>query len=361
MARIELRDVAHSYNGGKDYALKPLNMVWEDGRTYALLGPSGCGKTTMLNIISGLLKPSEGRLLFDGVDVTDSKAEGRNIAQVFQFPVIYSTMTVAQNLAFPLVCRGYPVNEIKQRVDSVAELLGLSELMQYPARRLTADQKQLVSMGRGLVREDVSAILLDEPLTVIDPQMKFELRRKLKQINREFGITMVFVTHDQTEALTFAEEVVVMKDGEIMQRGSPQDLFERPGNTFVGYFIGSPPMNFLSAEVAEGKLSCPNTRFSVPADNLGGKGEIQIGFRPEFVELVAREKANFATARIEKVDNLGVETIVTLTLPGNLTVRAKTTTRFHQDAGDVVGLSVSDDRIQLYSNGLRIGQANEMA
>jgi len=360
MARIELKDVAHSYNGGKDYALKPLNMVWEDGRTYALLGPSGCGKTTMLNIISGLLKPSEGRLLFDGEDVTDSKTEGRNIAQVFQFPVIYSTMTVAQNLAFPLVCRGYPVNEIKKRVDSVAALLGLGDLMQSPARRLTADQKQLVSMGRGLVREDVSAILLDEPLTVIDPQMKFELRRKLKQINREFGITMVFVTHDQTEAMTFAEEVVVMKDGEIMQRGAPQDLFERPGNTFVGYFIGSPPMNFLKAEIAEGKLSCPGTKFSEPAKGLERKEGIHIGFRPEFVELVDPESANFATGRIEKIDNLGSETIVTLTLSGNQTVRAKTTERFRMKAGEPVGLSISNSRIQLYSRDQRIGQATEL-
>ena len=165
MAKIVLENLGHSYladpKGEHDYALKPVNLTWQDGKTYALLGPSGCGKTTMLNIISGLVAPSHGRLLFDGEDVTNIPTSERNIAQVFQFPVIYSTKTVRQNLAFPLECRGVSPSRIRQRVAEVATLLDLDYALDMPARKLSADQKQLISLGRGLVREDVSAILLD--------------------------------------------------------------------------------------------------------------------------------------------------------------------------------------------------------
>ncbi len=358
MARLELVDVAHSYDGGSTWALQPLNMVWEDGKTYALLGPSGCGKTTMLNIISGLVKPSQGRLLFDGKDVTDANTAGRNIAQVFQFPVIYSTMTVARNLAFPLVCRGYPDDEIKRRVDNVAELLGIADKLQMPARRLSADQKQLVSMGRGLVREDVSAILLDEPLTVIDPQMKFELRRKLKQINREFGITMVFVTHDQNEAMTFAEDVVVMKDGAIMQSGSPQDLFERPDNTFVGYFIGSPPMNFLAAQLDGSDLVCAGLNYRRPVSGVSADARMQLGFRPEFVNLGQNDEpgdgAAVAEGTIARVDNLGIEAVVTLELSDGQVVRAKRPGHYSGRPGDRVKISVALKNLQTYADEIRL-------
>jgi len=182
MAKIELRNVAHSYNAKeaeKTYALKPFNLTWENGGRYAVLGPSGCGKTTMLNIISGLLKPSEGKIIIDGIDLTEANTATRNIAQVFQFPVIYGTMTVYENLAFPLVCRNFPKEAIRAKVEEVAELLNLTSHLTKRAKKLTADQKQLISMGRGLVRDDVAAVLMDEPLTVIDPDLKFELRLRL--------------------------------------------------------------------------------------------------------------------------------------------------------------------------------------
>ena len=186
MARIEL-DLAHSYKADPradaDYALLPLKMTFADGGAYALLGPSGCGKTTLLNIVSGLLAPSQGRVLFDGQDVTQVTPQARNIAQVFQFPVIYDTMTVAQNLAFPLKNRKVPAAQIEQRVNQIAEMLELGPQLKQRAAGLSADQKQKISLGRGLVREDVSAVLFDEPLTVIDPHLKWQLRRKLKQIH----------------------------------------------------------------------------------------------------------------------------------------------------------------------------------
>jgi glycerol transport system ATP-binding protein len=278
MARIDL-DLAHAYKANpqrdEDYALLPLNMCFEDGGAYALLGPSGCGKTTLLNIISGLVRPSQGTVRFDGTDVTGRSPQQRNIAQVFQFPVIYDTMTVAENLAFPLRNRG-----------------------------LAADAKQKISLGRGLVREDVSAVLFDEPLTVIDPHLKWQLRRKLKQIHHELKLTLVYVTHDQVEALTFADQVVVMTRGRAVQIGSASDLFERPQHRFVGHFIGSPGMNFLPAQwdgrqlmvaghAMAGRLPLPDT------------GAITLGVRPEYVRLAAPQAPGAVPARVTQAQDIG--------------------------------------------------------
>jgi glycerol transport system ATP-binding protein len=262
MAEITLQSISHSYGArrgatdepvrGKrpDWALRDVELRWRDGGAYALLGPSGCGKTTLLGIISGLLQPTRGRVLYNGKDVTELSSRERNIAQVFQFPVIYDTMTVYQNLAFPLRNRGLAPDEIDRRVRRIAETLELTELLASRATRISADQKQILALGRGLVREDVAAILFDEPLTVIDPHRKWLLRRKLKEIHKQFKHTLIYVTHDQTEALTFADEVVVMQHGQVLQRGTPEELFRRPAHTYVGYFIGSPGMNVLPCELS---------------------------------------------------------------------------------------------------------------
>lgn len=187
MAQIVIDALRHSYDGDlsdpETLALKQVDLTWEDGRAYALLGPSGCGKSSMLNIISGLVRQSTGRILFDGTDVSDLSTERRNIAQVFQFPVLYDTMTVAENLAFPLKNRRLPSDEIRRRVADVAEMLDLGPLLKKRAAGLGAAEKQKISLGRGLVRSDVAAVLFDEPLTVIDPHVKFELRRKLKLLH----------------------------------------------------------------------------------------------------------------------------------------------------------------------------------
>src|ERR1700691_4760573 len=291
MTQITLDGIAHSYSGkarnDSDYALKPLHYVWEHGKAYALLGPSGCGKTTLLNIISGLVIPSEGRLLFDNTDVTHLPTEQRNIAQVFQFPVIYDTMTVAENLAFPLKNRRMPKLAINRRVGEIAEMLDLTRDLNRRARGLTADAKQKISLGRGLVRADVSAVLFDEPLTVIDPALKWELRSKLKAVHRALDLLMIYVTHDQIEALTFADRVVVMNDGKAVQIGTPAELFDRPEHTFVGYFIGSPGMNLLPAKVDGSRASIDNheIRLGAAYPSLAKDGRVQIGVRPEFVTL----------------------------------------------------------------------------
>ncbi len=308
MARITLDGIGHAYGGKpqseQDYQLKPLHHVWEQGMAYALLGPSGCGKTTLLNIISGLVIPSEGRLLFDETDVTRLPTEQRNIAQVFQFPVIYDTMTVAENLAFPLKNRRLPKSVIDQRVAEIAEMLDLSRDLHRRARGLTADAKQKISLGRGLVRSDVSAVLFDEPLTVIDPALKWELRSKLKAVHRALDLLMIYVTHDQIEALTFADKVVVMNDGRAVQIGTPAELFERPEHTFVGYFIGSPGMNLFPAEVSGARAQVETNVFDLGAVYPAlPKGErIQVGVRPEYVRLTA---AAGLPVRVRRIADLG--------------------------------------------------------
>jgi glycerol transport system ATP-binding protein len=294
MARITLEALKHSYvaepKRPEDWALKEVNLDWQDGGAYALLGPSGCGKTTLLNLISGLLKPTVGRILFDGQDVSRSTPEERNIAQVFQFPVIYDTMTVYDNLAFPLRNRHVPPAEIDARVREIAAMLDLSASLTKRASGLTADGKQKISLGRGLVRSDVNVIMFDEPLTVIDPHLKWVLRSKLKELHHRVKRTMIYVTHDQTEALTFADRVVVMNNGEVVQVGTPIELFERPEHTFVGHFIGSPGMNVLPATRENGGISFFGTRLDMIEDNraeAANGGRLEIGVRPEFVSFAA--------------------------------------------------------------------------
>ena len=284
-----------------------VNHEWEDGSAYALLGPSGCGKTTLLNIISGLLKPTEGRILFDGQDVTGLATEDRNIAQVFQFPVVYDTMTVFDNLAFPLRNRRMPEAEVERRVKDILEMTDLGGIAGRRARGLTADQKQKISLGRGLVRANVNAILFDEPLTVIDPHMKWVLRSQLKRLHRQSGFTMVYVTHDQTEALTFADRVVVMHNGEIVQIGTPAELFERPKHTFVGYFIGSPGMNLMPARIDGQTARVGAQIISLPGTpQIGHSTQIELGIRPEFVKL-GREGMPI---RVDKIEDIGRYRIV---------------------------------------------------
>ncbi|GAA5159083.1 ABC transporter ATP-binding protein [Ornithinimicrobium tianjinense] len=290
MATLTLENVAQTYNPGEDpdrWALKPLELTLESGRTYALVGPSGCGKTTLLNILSGLVTPSHGRVTFDGVDVTSTPTRLRNIAQVFQFPVIYRSMTVRDNLAFPLECRGWPRSRIEERVRAVAEALGLADGLDVPASRLSADEKQLISLGRGLVRDDVAAVLMDEPLTVIDPQLKLSLRRKIRQLSDEFAPTVIYVTHDQYEAMTFAQELLVMSEGRLIQRGTPEQLFESPSSTFVGWFVGSPSMNFLRGTLERGAARVGehliDLAWSPPVPH---GSEVTVGIRPEYIRIV---------------------------------------------------------------------------
>ena len=353
MACIEL-DLAHAYKSNpqqdSDYALLPLKMTFEDGGAYALLGPSGCGKTTMLNIMSGLVAPSSGSVRFDGQDVTRATPQQRNIAQVFQFPVIYDTMTVAENLAFPLRNRKMPKEKIKQRVGEIAEMLELSGQLNQRAAGLAADAKQKISLGRGLVRSDVSAVLFDEPLTVIDPHLKWQLRRKLKQIHHELKLTLIYVTHDQVEALTFADQVVVMTRGRAVQVGSAADLFERPSHTFVGNFIGSPGMNFISGEVEVDKVLVAGVALALPLRQALPLGHIKLGIRPEYLVPVPAQSPGSLPFTVTQVQDVGTHVILSAgsagqTLKARLPISTKPLL-----AGDTVWLQLIGEHTCFYKN-----------
>jgi glycerol transport system ATP-binding protein len=360
MSRITLDGIAHAYgphpSGDGDYALKPLHHVWEHGKAYALLGPSGCGKTTLLNIISGLVLPSHGRLLLDDRDVTRLPTEQRNIAQVFQFPVIYDTMTVAENLAFPLRNRRMARAAIEARVAEIAAMLDLTPDLHRRARGLTADAKQKISLGRGLVRADVAALLFDEPLTVIDPALKWQLRSKLKAVHKALDMLMIYVTHDQTEALTFADRVVVMNEGRAVQVGTPAELFETPEHTFVGFFIGSPGMNFLPALVSGREAVVGNETIPLGAAYapLPSGTRVQIGVRPDFVSLArsggpavqVRRVADFGRKRLAHVTLAGLPLVATV--PDEL-----------EGIGSEACLRFDPNRVLVYQDDVRVVGADD--
>jgi glycerol transport system ATP-binding protein len=358
MARIDIEALRHSYAAdptrattSAGYALKGLSHTFADGGAYALLGPSGCGKTTLLNVLSGLIAPTEGRVRFDGEDVTLLDARRRNIAQVFQFPVVYDSMTVRENLEFPLRCRGVAAGERRRRADEMLALTGLGAIAGRPARNLTADEKQKISLGRGLIREDVAAILFDEPLTVIDPHLKWELRAQLKALHARTRRTMIYVTHDQSEALSFAEQVVVMNAGEVLQVGTPEDLFARPAHVFVGHFIGSPGMNVLPLEVEGGMGMVGGCRLDLPALPPSG-ARLELGVRPEHV----RFGTEGWPVQVERVEDLGRVRIVHGRL-GGLGVRASIEEDIALPAEP--RMSFAPGGVHVYGDGWRVKPAGE--
>jgi glycerol transport system ATP-binding protein len=375
MATITLKGLAHSYlaqpgdpqTHPQDYAIQALDHVWKQGGAYALLGPSGCGKSTLLNIISGLLSPSQGEVLFDDQVVNTLSPEKRNIAQVFQFPVVYDAMTVAENLAFPLKNIKMPKAQIKIKVREIADLLELTDSLDKKAKNLSADQKQKVSMARGLVREDVSAILFDEPLTVIDPNLKWKLRRKLKQIHEQLNITMLYVTHDQLEAATFADEIALMYQGKIVQFGSPQELFERPNHTFVGYFIGSPGMNFIpikksaesEKEVKDEGVCYQNIHLAISESQQAAlqnshSTNLKLGIRPEFIALSETSEANSFPASVLSVQHLGSYQLVVVDFAGlEMQVRVAEKMQF---SGATVYLVFPSQWLKLYIDEYLVGE-----
>jgi glycerol transport system ATP-binding protein len=367
MARIELRGVAHRYppasgaaHAVPSYAVQPLDLVWDDGGAYALLGPSGCGKTTLLGIISGLLRPTQGSIWIDGRDVTLLAPRERNVAQVFQFPVLYDTMSVFDNLAFPLRNRGVKPAEVRSRVEQVAGLLDLTTELARTASGLPGDLKQRIALGRGLVRKDVAAILLDEPLTVIDPHLRWQLRRKLMEIHAELKVTLIYVTHDQLEALTLADQVVVMRDGYVLQRGTPTALFERPEHTFVGHFIGSPGMNVLPCTIKDGEAVIAGQPVSLPGHLAGSatlSGDYEIGIRPEFLNLTAeRPNATAPRVTVRRLAQLGGFNVASVSL-GEHTVHVKTRTEQQPALGTEYWLEFTEHQTHVYQGGRLIDRA----
>ena len=364
MATIELRDIWHSYDlaDGKTknpkYAVENINITYNNGAAVALLGPSGCGKTTLLEIISGLLVPSRGKVLFDGKDVTQLRARERHIAQVFQFPVVYESMNVYGNIAFPLQNDRMDPANIKKRVYEVAEILEISNLLNLSVAKLTPADKQKVSLGRGIVRPNTAAVLLDEPLTVIDPKAQWGLRRKLKQIQKDLNFTMIYVTHDQHEALTFAEEVTVMDVGHFSQTATPKILHEEPESTFVGFFIGSPGMNLFDVKVnKDGIISFNGTAISTSntiSVKLQEVGEnLTLGIRPEYINTYVSEKEECISGKVKLVEDNGAYQIVTTSF-GDVNIKSRAGESLKIKEGDTVWLNLQQDSIKFFKDGKRV-------
>jgi len=349
MAEIELKNITHIYEGGTK-AVEDVSWKIKDGSANALLGPSGCGKTTLMKIISGLLKPTDGRVLFDGQDVTNLSPQERDICMVFQFPVVYR-MSVYDNLAFPLRNMKVPEKIIKEKVMEVIDFLGLREKINTPADRLGPGDKQKVSLGRALVREEPNAILLDEPMTNIEPERRTELRSILKEIQGKLRITMILVTHDQTEALTFADMIAVMNKGKIIQYDTKEELFLNPKNTFVGYFIGSPGMNFLNCSLSKGKLDFGEFTLEISEEIrslIKQKGtEFQIGIRPEHVLVSRSKRENWIKFKCELIEFHGDALIANL-YKGGVKIKSRLPRNFKISEGDDVWIDFPIDKIKIY-------------
>jgi len=357
MARIELRDITHIYNQGKKEtcALHGLNLVFEDGVAGALLGPSGCGKTTLLNILSGLVRPTSGRVFFGDRDVTDLPTENRNIAQLFQFPVVYDSMNVYDNLAFPLRNRKISETDVDTRVQEIAELLDLSNVLSLRPKQLGPGERQLVALGRGVVRKDTDVILLDEPMTQIDPHKRWFLRRKLCKVQSKLGVTMIYVTHDQYEALTFAEKVAVMRDGQVIQADGPEDLYDNPQSPFIGYFVGTPGMNLLDCAVQGGKLlfhdfhlDLSNSSIAIP---LTEGEKLLFGIRPEFVHCSPSERSDWISTKVKLIENMGEYWVLTLQI-GETLIKCRTSKEYSYAEGQDVwaGLLSEAGKAKIYRN-----------
>ena len=273
MAEISFQDISFSYEGSETETIKDFRLTIEDGKILSLLGKSGSGKTTLLKIMAGLLSPQRGHLFFDKGEVTQLAAKKREIAQVFQFPVLYESMNVEDNIMFPLRVKKLPKIEARQRIERVCSLLELNPILKSQSKDLSLYQKQIVSIARAFIRPNLKAVFLDEPLTALSPKLKWQLRKKIKMLQREDGVTMVYVTHDQTEALSFADRVGIIDAGALVQLDEPKTIYERPLTTFVGDFIGNPGMNFLPAEA-----------FNIQSDS--SKKANKIGFRAEWAEFV---------------------------------------------------------------------------
>ena len=279
MSSVKLEQLDFCYPGAEANTLSQLNLHVADGEAHALLGASGAGKTTLLNLLSGLISPSSGRVLFDDKDVSHLSGHARGVAQVFQFPVLYENLTVERNLTFSLTNAKYPAPQIQQRLSYIAAELGLDSLLKRRSSDLSLFEKQLVAVGKALMRDDVSLVLLDEPLTAVEPKIKWRLRQTLRRVQEDLGVTMIYVTHDQTEALTFADRVSILTEHGILQTATPEDIYGLPEHEFVGHFVGSPGMNFLPPH-AFGNFSKDVT------EQMDSNLE-RVGFRPEWANVQA--------------------------------------------------------------------------
>jgi ABC-type sugar transport system ATPase subunit len=343
MSEIELLQVSKSF--GDNLIVDEIDLHIEESSFTVLLGPSGCGKTTTLNMIAGLEDVSSGKILFDGREIQDLSPHKRDVAMVFQSYALYPNRTVEENISFALKLRKLPASEIRTRVDEAADMLDIAALLRRKPRQLSGGQQQRVALARAIVRRP-NVFLLDEPLSNLDAKLRADMRISLRELQRDLGGTFVYVTHDQGEAMSMADQVVVMNSGIVQQKAQPLDLYRHPANRFVAGFVGTPAMNFIDGEVAGGSFS--SRGWVVPLESPGGhQPDVTLGVRPE--DVVVRP-ASRGPGRVRLVERLGVESLIVIELPaGDLIARSDADVAL--DAGDAVEVEVKSGKAHLFLTG----------
>ncbi|MGD0196986.1 MAG: sn-glycerol-3-phosphate ABC transporter ATP-binding protein UgpC [Solirubrobacteraceae bacterium] len=307
---ISLQGITKVYGGGV-LAVDHIDLEIEEGEFMVFVGPSGCGKTTLLRLIAGLEEATEGSIVVGGEDVTTTRPQERDIAMVFQNYALYPHMTVRENLDFGLRLRKIPKQERGRRVLEAAQTLGLDQLLDRKPAALSGGQRQRVAIGRAMVREP-AAFLMDEPLSNLDAKLRVFMRAALTRLHEQLAVTTVFVTHDQIEAMTLGQRVVVLRDGQVQQVDTPQNLFSAPANLFVAAFIGSPAMNLVEAEISDGRIHFAGLELPAPADRTIPRGRVLLGIRPTDFEHTSTADPALPRIRVraEITQELGAETLV---------------------------------------------------
>ena len=321
-------------------ALKALDLEVPDRAFLALLGPSGCGKTTALRILAGLDMPTAGRVLIGERDVTRLEPRDRDVAMVFQSYALYPHMTIAANIAYPLLIRKMAPDETRRKIAEVATALEVDHLLERYPRQLSGGQRQRIALARAIVRNP-AAFLMDEPLSNLDARLRLTMRGEIKRLCHRLGTTTIYVTHDQAEALTMADLVAVMSQGELQQLGSPADVYDRPANRFVAVFVGNPPMNVLKAGFTDAKLHVAGTTIALPErlrQNCRERGASQVGIRPEDVRLVGPGGDGVLSGEVYVVEPMGNETLVDVRF-GEERICARAPRGFTARIGSAVGVT----------------------
>ncbi len=349
MATLSLNNVRKSY--GALEVLHGIDIELEDGGFLVLLGPSGCGKSTLLNIIAGLDETSCGEIAIGGQSVSDLPPKDRNIAMVFQSYALYPTMSVERNIGFGLEMRGAPADQRREAVKRAAEMLRVSHLLDRKPANLSGGQRQRVAMGRAIVRNP-ELFLFDEPLSNLDAKLRVEMRTEIKRLHERLGTSIVYVTHDQIEAMTLATKVAVMKGGHIQQLADPRTIYERPANMFVAGFIGSPAMNFINGRLIKHGAAWRFEAQGVSLDLVSGGGErseqdVILGVRPEEFKIAQPGRVAPFSGRIDVVEPTGPDTMLTAMI-GNQTVVARLEPRFGGKRGEEIGFDVDIASINLF-------------
>ena len=314
MATVTFDHATRIYPGNDRPSVDALNLEIADGEFLVLVGPSGCGKSTSLRMLAGLEDVNSGRILIGDKDVTDVQPKDRDIAMVFQNYALYPHMSVHDNMGFALKIAGTPKDEIDKRVREAAKILGLTEYLDRKPKALSGGQRQRVAMGRAIVRKP-KVFLMDEPLSNLDAKLRVQTRTQIASLQRSLGVTTVYVTHDQTEALTMGDRIAVLKDGVLQQVGTPREMYDKPANEFVAGFIGSPAMNLgqftVDGEVATiGEAKIPLSRATLDAIAPEDNGKVTIGFRPESLEVVSAEDEHSIPVRLSFVEELGSDAYI---------------------------------------------------